>query len=544
MKLLRWMQAAALIFLIALPLLLPMRALLSSDAWEWTADDASRLIQLSENTFTLCAGTILIALPVGVVLATLLFRTSFYSRRSLLCVLLLLLFVPLPVIVSSWQGMFGPDGWLPMTFWRSDAVRPWATGMGAAIWIHAIASVPWVAFIVGIGLLWVEPELEDSAVQVIPPWRVWLFVTLPRVRASVMAAALFVLLQTAGEISVTDMMLVRTLAEETHTQFTLGERDALARTLVVFLPMLLFVWAGVLFVLSRLERGLPPIAPPTRTGRPLDFGRGWVRFLGTLMLLLVISAPLVSLIWKLGLAGHPAQWQASVAWRFLDAESKLLGRNLLITLLTAIATGFFVASQALILCWLARDSTWFRWLMFSVLTWAWVLPGPVVGIDLHDLILAIVDWSPNSAWAAVMYRGPSPVPIIWVQTMRVLPIAVVFLWPVVRMIPRELSEEATLAGACPMGVLLHVVLPTTWRAVLVTALAASALCLAEVGASTRVETPGWEPFTKLLFDRMHYGVDNNLAALSVLMLSSLAGLTIIIIGCRNLTRLQSRRGMG
>jgi len=246
-----------------------------------------------------------------------------------------------------------------------------------------------------------------------------------------------------------------------------------------------------------------------------------------LSIVVVLGTPLVSLVWKLGLVGYPSHWQANAAWRFLEAEWKLLGTNLRTTLLTALVTGFFIASQAVVLCWLARERAWFRWLLFSVLTWAWVLPGPVVGIALHDLILAIVEHWPNGVWAAAMYRGPSPAPVIWVQTMRVLPIAVVFLWPVVRMIPRDLFEEAKLAGAGPIGTLLHVILPTTWRASVVTALAAAALCLAEVGASTRVETPGWEPFTKLLFDRMHYGVDNNLAALSVLLLACISALMLV-----------------
>jgi iron(III) transport system permease protein len=527
----RWTHAAALLAFVALPLLLPMRALAWSDTWEWSAGDAARLRQLSENTFVLCAGTIAIALPAGILLATLLFRTSFFGRRFLLCFLVLMLFVPLPVIVSSWQGMFGPDGWLPMDYWRGEVARPWMTGMSAAIWIHAMASLPWMTFIIGMGLLWIEPELEEAAAQVIAPWRVWLFVTLPRVRASILAAALFVVLQTAGEISVTDMMLVRTLAEETHTQFTLGERDALARTTIVFLPMLLLVWASVLFVLSRLERGLPPIAPPTRAGRPLNVGPRWLKLLFAFAMVWLIGVPLVSLVWKLGLAGHPGHWQASEAWRFLEKESKALGINLLTSLLTALLTGFCIAGQALVLCWLARDSTWFRWLTFSVLTWAWVLPGPLVGIDLSDLIRIGVQSEASGTWAAVMYHGPSPVPLMWVQTMRVLPIAVVFLWPVVRIIPRELSQEAKLAGAGPLGVLLSVVLPTTWRGALVTALAASALCLAEVGGSLRAYTPGWEPFANILFGSMHYGVQNTLAALSLMLLGSLTLLTMIVVGC-------------
>ena len=72
-----------------------------------------------------------------------------------------------------------------------------------------------------------------------------------------------------------------------------------------------------------------------------------------------------------------------------------------------------------------------------------------------------------------------------------------------------------------------IVWPLTRRAVLVCGLLVAALSLGEVAASTRVETPGWESFAKLLFDRMHYGVDNNVAALSVLLLGAIVLLAII-----------------
>ena len=80
---------------------------------------------------------------------------------------------------------------------------------------------------------------------------------------------------------------------------------------------------------------------------------------------------------------------------------------------------------------------WLRWLLFSVLTWAWVLPGPVVGLGLHETILALVQHLPAGPWHTWLYYGPSPVPLLWAQILRALPAAVVFLWPLVRMIPRR-----------------------------------------------------------------------------------------------------------
>ena len=62
----------------------------------------------------------------------------------------------------------------------------------------------------------------------------------------------------------------------------------------------------------------------------------------------------------------------------------------------------------------------------------------------------------------------------------------------------------------------------TWRAAGLTALACTALCLAEIAASGRVETAGWKMFMGVLFERMHRGADNTVAALSLLMLGAIS----------------------
>jgi ABC-type Fe3+ transport system permease subunit len=352
------------------------------------------------------------------------------------------------------------------------------------------------------------------------------FVTLPRARASLLAAALFVVVQTAAEVGVTEMTLVPTLAEETRAQFARGDGAGLERTLVLSLPGLLLTAAAVLAVLGYVENRLPPLTAPTRGLRPLEIGPAWMRLAAAVLLLLVLMAPLGSLVWKLGLSGYPGQWHLQTAKHFLAAESRLLGGSLALTLATAACTGCLTAGLALLGCCLARDCRWFRWLLFGVLTWVWVLPGPVVGIGLHTLIRLL----PAGPWKDLLYYGSSPAPLIWVQTMRALPIAVVFLWPVVRAIPAEWLEEARLGGAGPISRFLHVVAPLTWRSAAVTAVAASALCLGEVGASARVETPGWQSFTGMLLNRIHTGVDNTVAALALLMLGSLAVLVLVGAG--------------
>jgi iron(III) transport system permease protein len=522
----RVVTAVVLGSLLGAPLLWPFARLVEPATWVWNGDDVYRIAHLALNTILLVGGTCLIAVPVGTILAVLLFRTSMPWRRGAVVVLVLLLFVPLPVIVSSWQGLLGSGGLLPIGWWASGIDRPWATGWGPAIWVHAVAAVPWVACIVGLGLAWVEPELEQTAALQLPPWRVVAQVTLPRCRASLVAATLFVALQTANEIGVTDMMLISTLAEEVYTQFTLGG-EALGRTFLLALPALAGVAALVAVVAARLERALPPLPAALMSARPLLGRRPWLHLAAVVLIFSLLITPAAGLLWRLGEAGEPRFWSPVHAWNQLTAEGRLLGEGVLLSLGTALGTGVAVAVLALLVCWLARGSRLMQVFLLALLAAAWVAPGPVVGIGLKELILTLVQTLPEGPWDALLYFGPSPLPIVWAHAIRFLPAAVMFLWPVVRLVPRESLEAARLEGVGPVRELLFVIWPMTRRGVGLIGLAVAALALGEIAAAGRVETPGWESFARMLFDRMHYGVDSNVAALSVLLLVGVAVATLV-----------------
>src|SRR4029077_4241081 len=135
----------------------------------------------------------------------------------------------------------------------------WAQGLPAAVWIHAIAALPWVILIVGQGLCGVETAREECALTAVGSSRVLRAVTLPRARAAVWAAAIWVALQTATEITVTDMFQVRTFAEEVYYQFVLGDRSALARAVAVTIPLAALTVLLVLWGARRLGQTLPPL---------------------------------------------------------------------------------------------------------------------------------------------------------------------------------------------------------------------------------------------------------------------------------------------
>ena len=82
-------------------------------------------------------------------------------------------FVPLPLHATAWLGALGNAGRV-----QAFGVRPILVGRTGAAVVHALAALPWVVLIVGVGLCAVEPELEESALLDYAPVRVWLRVTL------------------------------------------------------------------------------------------------------------------------------------------------------------------------------------------------------------------------------------------------------------------------------------------------------------------------------------------------------------------------------
>ena len=108
-------------------------------------------------------------------------RSSFFGPTQpeascCLASMILAAFVPLPLHATSWLGAFGNVGRHQLFGWQ-----PILVGRSGAAFVHAMATLPWVVLIGGMGLCAVEPELEESALLDHTPARVLRTVTFRRV---------------------------------------------------------------------------------------------------------------------------------------------------------------------------------------------------------------------------------------------------------------------------------------------------------------------------------------------------------------------------
>src|SRR5262245_2165214 len=499
-----------LLVVLGLPLGLPLAELFHRGSWSvWAESD--RVAELAANTLALCALTLVFVMPTGMALAILLYRTDLPARHFLRNVLAVALFVPLPLFALAWQAA-GGGGW-----------RPWTHGMLPAAFVHAAGALPWVVWLTGLGLSRVEPDLEEDALTSTSAGRVLRRVSLRRSAPAIGMAAVWVVLQAAGEITVTDLAVVRTFAEEVYTQFVTGGRDSLGQAVAVSLPASALAIVVVAALVRRWEGRLVVAA----TGRPplvVPLGRWrWPVFLLVLLGILVYAAVPVE-----GLVRQASGGDSGSIERLGIELRRAVHMHLLMvldSLLWAAAAGVLAAGLALLASWFAADSRGMRGLLFVLAVGLWAVPGPVLGFGLKEAIDRLMDledvllvWTTARPVRAVLYELSTPLPVLWAHVARLFPYAVAIIWPAVRDVPRDLREVARADGANPWREFRHVVWPATRGAAAVAAVAVTALALGELAASKIVQVPGRQTFAQELFMQMHYAATSTTAALALLQL--------------------------
>ena len=506
----RLLIAVVLLIVLGLPLVLPLTSLGSRSAWDaWS--EADRVAGLAATTLGLCALTLLGTLPAGVGLAVLFYRTDLPGRRVLRALFAIGLFVPLPLFALAWQSVGG--GW-----------RPWTQGLLPAAFVHAMAALPWVVWLTGLGLARVEPELEEDALTAMPAAHVLWWVSLRQAAPAIGLAGVWVALQAAGEITVTDLGMVRTFAEEVYTQFVIGGPDAPGRAVAVALPATVLAIVGV-GLLMRRWAGRLAVTTSTRPPLVVGLGRGrWPAFVGILLLVLLYAGvPLVSLIRQ---AGGGESWSPHRLGLECRRAVTLQVPMLLDSLVWAAVAGVLAAGLALLASWAALDSRTLRRLLFVLAVALWAVPGPVLAfglkdaidrlMDLEDLVLA---WTTARPLRAMLYELSTPVPVLWAHVARLFPYAVAVVWPAVRDVPRDLREAAWIDGLTPWREFRRVIWPATRGAFAVAAVAVAALALGELAASKIVQVPGRSTFAQELFKQMHYAATATTAALALVQLA-------------------------
>ncbi len=527
MATIRWVTFVVLFAVLASPIA-TVSAVAVRDPHGWSAwREIDRFAALAGNTFWLAFLSIAVAVPIGAIGGTIVARFAVPGRKWLIGLIALGLFVPLPVYAVAWQIVFG--SWLLAP--GEMVWRPWSQGLLPAAWVHGMAGIPWAIAFVALSLHTADNCVEEEAMQSGGPRAVARYAIGPRVVLGAVAAALWVAVQTATEIAVTDAMMVRTFAEEVYTQLV-GFPTGVSAAVAVALPVCALA-AGVAFMLIRRVANFTGANVERSPMRPFHVGRFPHIAIGMIAwatVALFVGIPCLALVWKAGGGATNAGFTVTFLIEQLGRVIRLNGLPFVDSALSAVLTGMVAALLATIACWVVRGSRVGSGLLVMLVAVTWVMPAPLVGFGLKELIDLLISLEESlfrmlgihlafPPMRSALYDQPSPLPGAWAALVRFFPVAMLIIWPAIRAIPQELIETAILDGRGPYGQWCLAGWPLTRRAIGVAILAVAALALGEVGAGKLVVPPQRRVAILELFDQMHYGTEATVAAMGLMQLA-------------------------
>ncbi len=112
--------------------------------------------------------------------------------------------------------------------------------------------------------------------------------------------------------------------------------------------------------------------------------------------------------------------------------------------------------------------------------------------------------------------------IVMAQALRALPYVLLVIWPFLRSFPQDYLDAAALDGHGPIGRMIRVAFPLSFRPLVAAWLVALALGLGELPATDQVYPPGIEPMSVFLWGLLHTGIASDLAGVALIMLATIA----------------------
>jgi len=495
------------------------------------------------NSAILAAGATAIAVPLGTLLALLIARFDLPGRRIAAACLGVLLFLPLYVQLAGWDAALGKLGWFSLAY--GSLSQPFLAGMRGAIFVHGLAAVPWAALIIGLGLMQIDPAQEEAALLVGPPRFVLRCVTLPQTLPFVAAAAIWTIVSTTSEMTVTNIFLInpgeRTYTEQFYMTFSLSAEpgEAMLTVLPGIVGLALLV-AAMLWTVTRYSRQVPRHF----ANRPATFSAGAFRSLLAALLWLTVLAllavPLASLISKAGfivehVGGERHRgWSAVQSLREIGLAPWRFASEFCWTIVVAIGAASIAWCLAMLLGWQARRGGW-RALPATIATvLGLAIPGPLVGVGLIWLMnrdlpphLSLPGGSDKS-WLLILYDQTPLAPIV-AQAIRALPLATLVAWHSFATLDPDVLAAAALDGATPWQVFRRIAIPQRWRAIAAAWLTGFAVAAGDLAWAHLVTPPGLDLVQRRVFGLVHSGVEERVAAIALVNVIAYALIAALVM---------------
>ena len=497
--------------------------------------DSDRIVLWRTMWLALSAATI--AIPVAVLAAVCVIQGRF-AGKFLLLILIGLAFVPPYVNVSCWDSAFGKLGWL--TSAQGQILQPLLSGWSAAVWVHAVGFVPPFALLFSFAMF-TGRTFEEQAKLELRRSVIFLHITLRRLLPLMLICLLWALIVCSREIAVTDLYQIGTLAEQIYLGYSLGQVNSLATnwsaeaiaaagtigTRVRVVQFFIVLAMSIIFFSSLTNFSKESSSSlkgfddryPTR----LD----WTMLVGCLVLVMLLAAlPITNLIFQAGNAVQIVDGQPEQSWTFANlvdsvtkAASDFRSAFFWSGLMAMVSSSLIVIVSSL-LCFVAKTD-WKAWCVLIFLTASCAaISGPDIGSYLTNFFTR----SQNTM-------------VLWFYNYTIGPAVIanmIFCWPMVTLIiwfaiSQTTSDQIENASLEQVGLLHRVIefgVRQHWRTYVGIWMLAVALCFSELSASQMVLPPGIETVAQVTLGKLHAGVNETTAALSLLTIGLVVAITL------------------
>jgi iron(III) transport system permease protein len=481
---------------------------------------------LLRNTLILSSGSALMATPVGFCLSYLLVRAAPWGTNLAATILVALLFIPLQLQLAGWDALFGKLGWETLAY--GSPAEPFLHGMRGAIWVHAMAAIPWTTLFGGLGWLAVEPQWEEAALLEMPGTGVLRRILLPQAAPFLLIATLWAFLQAAGEMTVTNIYVVRTYAEELYNAIAAdGIDQGLASKLLPSLLGTLALLFAAMAIVGQLGR-VAPFAGRRQRAVIISTRQRLVASLAIWSILgALVAIPLGSLVVRVGMIVRqsPADlervWSGAAAARVIAGTPWEFRDEFQATLLISATTASLAVLLALGPAWrMRRGLPRLAWGAFIA---AIAVPGPVIGLAVIWLLNR-----PDLPGLIYLYDHPLAAPVM-AMLIRALPLSLLLLVFGFASVGSQRLEAAALDGAGPALRLWRIALPQRFLVIAVAWLAAFTQAAGDLSCSILVLPPGTTTLQFRLFEKVHSGVEEQVAGIALVSAAIYAGLAFAAI---------------
>lgn len=460
-----------------------------------------RALGLLAKSTAIAGGATVLALLIGVPLATCLGRERRPGRKVLIGCCLVPLFMPPHIQALAWLTLVGDQGRLQrlVTDFLGLALPPIPLySPQAAAFFLALAYAPLAAIVVMTGLSQIDRGAEEAAALHKRAVPVWLKIILPLLRPYLLSGAIFVFLLSFFNYGIPSMLRVMTFPVEILTRFSAlyDHAGAVARAL----PVVLLCFALLLLHKKLLaDKAVVAIHGPSQHRQPRTLPAGPAAPLVVWAYLLVaVVLPLIALVLQAGsiktiLVAIATSWQALITSLLLAVAAATLSVTLAYFLARALESGI-PGSKALDLLTLAPLA----------------VPGPLLAIGLIQL------W--NRPAGQFVYASSAI--LILAYLARFLPFAVRIVAANLQQLNPSLREAAVLFQAGGLRRLLVIDLPLVKEGLLISWLVVFLFSMGELAATLLLIPPGRGTLALKIYTLMHYGAGPLVAALSLLLIGA------------------------